>query len=338
MDIRKDFESAAPYLHRLWGIGNEFARLNNEDWPHMKNREDFRFVYTMEHPRQAVLENVYGDGRDMAGYMSDHLREFNSVLDYPTMTSYVESFAKNWCARVDEYKNRILEMKVHAEPTDTPWAVKRMISMWETQVRLLEAVNATVELLKQTDIYRIEKGEIKVSDLNKQNLNVGVIGNVHGGKVNVGSTDNSTSINITTNEVFNGIREALNRSHMPESEKETLTQCLASMEADVGKPGFVKRYQDFVAAGANHMTVLSPFLPALTGLLGSSRGLSSGLRGLLYCSVNHQPNPRDGARQTCRGAMRAAIRVQPMQYLREARAPGLLRRAHAIPRDVRVNS
>ena len=83
MDIRKDFESAAPYLHRLWGIGNEFAQLNNEDWPHMKHKEDFRFVYTMEHPRRAILENVYGDGRDMAGYMAGHLREFNSGIPPP---------------------------------------------------------------------------------------------------------------------------------------------------------------------------------------------------------------------------------------------------------------
>lgn len=115
---------------------------------------------------------------------------------------------------------------------------------------------------------RIEKGELGLSDINKQNLNVGVIGNFHGGKVNVGSTDNSTNINNTTHEVFTGIREALAESQNPESEKETLKQYVARMEAEVGKPGFMKRYQDFVAAGANHMTVLSSFLPALTGLLG----------------------------------------------------------------------
>ncbi len=30
----------------------------------------------------------------MAGYMAGHLREFNLVSEYPTMTSYVESFVK----------------------------------------------------------------------------------------------------------------------------------------------------------------------------------------------------------------------------------------------------
>lgn len=269
MDIRKDFESAAPYLHRLVGIGNEFAKFNNEDWPHMKHQEDFRAVYTIEQPRRGIFENVYANGRDMAVYMASHLREFNSVAEYPTITSYVESFEKNWCMHIDEYKARSVEMREYAKPTDTPWAVHRMISMWETQIRWLEAIQATVKLLKQTDIYRIENGEIRVSDLNKQNLNVGVIGNVHGGKVNVGSTDNSTNINISTHQVFASIRDALAKSHVDPSERQNLVQCVDAMETDVGKPGFIRRYQDFVTASANHMTLISPFLPALTGLLGN---------------------------------------------------------------------
>jgi hypothetical protein len=33
------------------------------------------------------------------------------------------------------------------------------------------------------------------------------------------------------------------------------------------KKGFAKAYQNFIAAAADHITVLTPFLPALTNML-----------------------------------------------------------------------
>lgn len=268
MEIRKDFVSAATYLHRLSGIGDEFSRLNNGRWSHLKNQEDFEKVYAMEHPRRTVFESMYCDGREMAGYMADQLQKFNSVVNFPTLADYVKSFDKTWCAKVEELKQRIEEMKSHVVVAATPWSVREMIGIWEDQVKLLGTIVDTLDLLKQTDIYRIEMGEIKLSDLNKQQFNIGVVGNVHGGRVNVGSTDNSANINISADQVFTNIRDTLNTSNLSQHEKGNLLKCVEEMEANVGKPTFTKRYQDFIAAGANHMSLLSPFLPALSSLLG----------------------------------------------------------------------
>ena len=267
MEIRKDFVSAATYLHRLSGIGDEFSRLNSGRWSHLKNQEDFEKVYAMELPRRIVFENMYGDGRDMAGYMADQLRKFNSVVDFPTLADYVKSFDKTWCAEVEELEQRIEEMKSHVVVGATPWAVREMIGIWEDQVKLLGTVVDTLELLKQTDIYRVEIGEIKLSDLNKQQFNIGVVGNVHGGRVNVGSTDNSANIDISADQVFTNIRDRLSTSNLAHLEKGNLLKCVDEMEANVGKPTFTKRYQDFIAVGANHMSLLSPFFPTLTSLL-----------------------------------------------------------------------
>lgn len=268
MEIRKDFESAATYLHRLWGIGETFRKLAISDWSHMRNQEDFDRVYRLPDPIKSVFENLYADGRDMAYYMSTQLRNFNSVEDFPSMTSYVDSFERTWCSDIEALERRSSDLDQYIYLQETPWAVRQMIGLWQKQVALLHATNAAVALLKQTDIYRVEKGEIKVSELSKPNINVGVIGDVHGGKVNVGSTDSSTTINISAHQVFASLKEALDRAEIPEFEKQALTRHVAAMESNVGHPTFMQRYQDFIAAGANHMTLLGPFIPALSSLLG----------------------------------------------------------------------
>jgi hypothetical protein len=39
------------------------------------------------------------------------------------------------------------------------------------------------------------------------------------------------------------------------------------MKEAAGKPSFKDRYKEFMAQAANHMTILTPFLPMLTNLL-----------------------------------------------------------------------
>ena len=56
-------------------------------------------------------------------------------------------------------------------------------------------------------------------------------------------------------------------SSISEPERAALLDHVDVMQADVGKQGFTKRYHDFITAAANHMTVIGPFLPALSSLL-----------------------------------------------------------------------
>lgn len=52
-----------------------------------------------------------------------------------------------------------------------------------------------------------------------------------------------------------------------DSDASELLRRVEAMEAEVGRPTFVVRYSEFIAAAANHMTLLAPFLPALTEFL-----------------------------------------------------------------------
>jgi len=262
MDIRKDFESVATFLHRLAGIGEQFSRYNNQDWPHLKNREDFEKVYRFPDEKRTQLEELYAKGRDCAIFMGFRLREFNDVGQFPSLAEYIDSFDRTWVnERVDlqaflENIKAITDTREHP-----PWAVERMIEVFDHQLRLLASVRITLDLLKKTNLYKIEKGEAPVEK--ERNITIGHII----GKVNINSTDNSTNINIDSSSIFGGLSNAISSAPIEEMQKAQLLAKVEELRQAEGTGGFVQKYKDFMQNAANHMTVISPFIPALTSLI-----------------------------------------------------------------------
>ena len=88
------------------------------------------------------------------------------------------------------------------------------------------------------------------------------------GKVNINSVDssiNETTINIGT--TFNQIRDTINAADIDTPEKESLIEKLADLETSINTSGYATKYKEFIQLAANHMTIIAPFIPALTNLL-----------------------------------------------------------------------
>jgi len=83
-------------------------------------------------------------------------------------------------------------------------------------------------------------------------------------KVVFNSTDNSVNIQITNDNVWDKLVEVVK---MQCGNNADLLNIVAEMKEAKGTPSFNAKYQTFVALAANHMTVLAPFIPALTSLL-----------------------------------------------------------------------
>jgi hypothetical protein len=100
-----------------------------------------------------------------------------------------------------------------------------------------------------------------------------IINNIVGdhAKVNVNSTDNSTNT-VTTNSatLFTEMLKAVSQI-ATKSERETIAATISAMSAAQERQDrtFLSKYQDFMSAAANHMTIFAPFLPALSKLIGS---------------------------------------------------------------------
>ena len=95
--------------------------------------------------------------------------------------------------------------------------------------------------------------------------------NLHGSspRININSQDHS--INIDNSKiVFDEIRKRIDSDISDESLKKELRVKVVEMEQSVGQKTFGKKYSDFIAVAANHMTVFAPLLPALTQFLTTS--------------------------------------------------------------------
>jgi len=86
-------------------------------------------------------------------------------------------------------------------------------------------------------------------------------------RINVASTDQSVNMVATTSEqIFQTLREAIH-SGIPSEYQPDILARLGALEEAQNSTLFGVRYTEFIAAAANHMTIIGPFLPALTELL-----------------------------------------------------------------------
>lgn len=86
-------------------------------------------------------------------------------------------------------------------------------------------------------------------------------------RVNVQSTDQSVNqVFATSEQVFQKLRETIQSGIPGEQQAEVLARLEAMKNAE-NTPSFAARYSEFIAEAANHMTLISPFIPALTELL-----------------------------------------------------------------------
>ena len=111
-----------------------------------------------------------------------------------------------------------------------------------------------VSVQKQTSIPKI--GNEKVVN----NYNIG-----SAEKININSTDNSVTYNITEND--KALMETLKTLAKELDNSEAIINSIEEMKDNVGKKSFADKYNAFIQSVANHMTIFAPFIPALTQLL-----------------------------------------------------------------------
>jgi hypothetical protein len=87
-------------------------------------------------------------------------------------------------------------------------------------------------------------------------------------RVNINSQDISVNVkNITSDDLFEELKKAIEENEDNVDKKSKLLSLVDEMEDAQGTDRFRERYKEFVATAADHMTLLTPFLHALTQLL-----------------------------------------------------------------------
>lgn len=257
--VRNDLRDVEGLISRLLSIGETFRR-NDQDWSHMKNKEDWHRIDRADDGRKKVqIERIYSDGRDMAFFMSDALCAINyDFMKYPTLTSIVEGFKSTWV--YSELEPMLAAGRAaHEELELNNWAFSQMAVLFQGQIDLANAVRQTLDMLRATDLYKLENGlpvEKDKGGVTIQHVSNSAI-SVHSSGVTQTVTSDSS--------VFAELVKALQASHI--EERDQLVGLVEEMSKQHGGGTFVSAYKRFMEAAATHMTVIAPFLPALTALL-----------------------------------------------------------------------
>ena len=84
-------------------------------------------------------------------------------------------------------------------------------------------------------------------------------------RVNIGSADQSSNV-VHDASVFKNLRAAIH-TIASEQNRAPLQDAATTWRKAKDSPGRLAAYKDFMAPAANDMTILAPFLPALSALL-----------------------------------------------------------------------
>ncbi len=192
MKIREDLISVSEQLQRLVIFARAFDTNNLEHWSHLKNREDFKDVYKLDKDQRKPLEEIYKVGRDIAVFMSSHLTAFNQADRYPSLTLYIDSFKDGWIEEIEDlrmFSNKT--DKIAKNLAQCPWAVSQMINLFNKQLVMLDTIKHTLNILKETDLYKSENGSLTV-----KNNNEGAIYNIphNSGDINISSKNKSSKV------------------------------------------------------------------------------------------------------------------------------------------------
>ncbi len=117
---------------------------------------------------------------------------------------------------------------------------------------------------------RVQIDRRRLVPKNHEHPPVTTIYNVQGdnARVNVNSSDHSVNVVTKSNDEFFATLRGLIETEIADGdERRKILEALTVLKESHGKPSFGPRYTDFIAAAANHMTLLAPFIPALTEML-----------------------------------------------------------------------
>jgi hypothetical protein len=87
-------------------------------------------------------------------------------------------------------------------------------------------------------------------------------------RVNMNSHDQSVNIVTTSgDQIFASLKREIT-SHIPAGNgQDEILDRLAQLEKAQSSPTFAQRYTEFISVAADHMTLIAPFVPALTEML-----------------------------------------------------------------------
>ena len=262
MEIRKDFSEVSGLIGRLISIGEEL-RGKDHRWSHLKNKEDWGDLvwHIKEHNVKSKIERIYSDGRSMELFLSEELESINfDITKYPTLTSVVTRLDGPWIDDIEGLEKILKEAKEAKEQNGQAcWAFEQMVLTFKEQIDLAKVVRQTINLLKQTNLFKLENGIPVEKENNVVNIS-------HISNSNIAVQSNNVTQQVNENSaLFDEIITAIKSSDIENTDP--LVTATEEMREAAKSGSMLASYQKFMGLATDHLTVLGPFLGALSALL-----------------------------------------------------------------------
>lgn len=89
-------------------------------------------------------------------------------------------------------------------------------------------------------------------------------------RFNLHSFDLSSNlVDVEPNQLFKELRTVVARDVEDDDRRDEILRQVSELKKAQGTPQFLEAYQGFIASVADHMTIVGPFIPALTQLFGN---------------------------------------------------------------------
>ena len=177
----------------------------------------------------------------------------------------MEGFDESWVNGNYDDKIPDTAIKVCKKHDVNLWSVNQMFHLFKRQEKLLSAIRGTLNILKTSDLYKLENGiEIMAKDKTTISLS-----GISSSSININSDNSTASVNQTYNEpeIFGEILSAIKSTDLDDGVKQGLLDSTQALALSHENGTFSSAYKDFMQNISAHITVFTPFIASLSALL-----------------------------------------------------------------------
>lgn len=238
-----------------------------------------RIARETEEKLAAMRNQAAARGNLVSGYTVDQTariraEQFTTLLQ-SRLDSLLEGFDLHQVTLDDQLVDRVVRELASMRSTwiasdrsvyNTDAILGRRLVSQDVYVQLVERYVGMSENEIRTQIDR--RRFIRMKNDAKPSINIAY--HIHGHNNRWVTNSQDRSVNVVTQsseQIFTTLREQLESSVPAGDEQKDILERLKALEQAQSSPSFKQRYTEFISAAANHMTLIAPFIPALTEML-----------------------------------------------------------------------
>ncbi|WP_180035506.1 MULTISPECIES: hypothetical protein [unclassified Acinetobacter] len=227
-----------------------------------------------------LISQIYGKGRDTAIALNSIIFDSTFPPNTPTLKQLVDHLSLNleYHKGICESTYKAVEKRIH-ELEFYDWSIVEMINICKYICADIDQVSDILNLLKQTKTYRLQKGILKMDDIDNAMKTIPTIQNNYSGTFQQSQFQSGANSTMNINQINNQalqqvckqIRDVINSSQELTSIKQTLNTDINNFENAQTSTERKSAFESLLSNSSSIATLwsaLAPYIPELTKYLG----------------------------------------------------------------------